>query len=74
MKLLRTSNVVEWLGVSRSTLWRWTRGGLFPAPIAIGPNAIAWREDEISAWLDARPRRHRPDASAEAEQGSPGDG
>lgn len=34
----------------RSTVWRWIKKGLFPAPEQIGPNTIAWRESALSAW------------------------
>ena len=44
------------LGVSRMTVWRWSRDGHLPAPLALGPNRIAWRESEIVAWEAARER------------------
>ncbi len=52
-----------WAGIcaevqkSRVQLWRDIRAGKFPPPIEIGPNAIAWRRDEVGEWLAARPRR-----------------
>jgi prophage regulatory protein len=42
---------------SRVQIWRDIRNGLFPAPIEIGPNSIAWHEAEISAWKADRRRR-----------------
>lgn len=44
-------------GLSRVHLWRLTRAGLFPAPIELGGNALAWRRQEIEAWKQSRPRR-----------------
>ena len=44
-------------GKSRVQIWRDVRDGLFPAPIALGPNSVAWYEDEVDAWLASRPRR-----------------
>ena len=44
-------------GKSRVQLWRDVRDGKFPAPIELGPNSVAWFEDEIDDWLAARPRR-----------------
>ena len=43
-------------GKSRTQAWRDIRAGTFPAPVTIGPNAVAWYEDEISAWNASRPR------------------
>ncbi len=46
---------------NRTTLARWIAAGLFPPPIHLGPNSIAWPADEIAA-LDARLRAERDDA------------
>ena len=29
----------------------------FPQPIALGSNRLAWRLDEVEAWIASRPRR-----------------
>jgi predicted DNA-binding transcriptional regulator AlpA len=29
----------------------------FPKPIALGANRLAWRLDEVEAWISSRPRR-----------------
>ncbi len=42
---------------SRTQLWRDVRKGLMPPPFELGPNAVAWWEDEVDANLAARPRR-----------------
>jgi prophage regulatory protein len=47
----------ERVGKSRVQIWRDIRRGLFPAPIELGPNSIAWFEDEIASHLESRPRR-----------------
>ena len=54
MKLLRANVLAEKLGVARVTLWRWVRDKRLPPPIQLGPNVIAWREEEIEEWLDSR--------------------
>ena len=38
------------LGVSRMTVWRWSKAGVLPAPVALGPHRVAWKESEIVAW------------------------
>jgi predicted DNA-binding transcriptional regulator AlpA len=35
---------------SRTHLRRLMRTGLFPKPVELAPNSIAWREDEILAY------------------------
>jgi prophage regulatory protein len=36
----------------RATVWRWVKAGLFPAPVKIGPNSVAWKEHEIEEWAE----------------------
>jgi prophage regulatory protein len=36
--------------LSRTTIWRKVKAGLFPAPIPIGPKSIAWDAEEIAQW------------------------
>jgi prophage regulatory protein len=48
---------VEITGVPTSTLYLKISQGAFPAPVKIGPRAVAWRASDIAAWLDAlKPR------------------
>jgi prophage regulatory protein len=52
-----------WAGVcqevhkSRVQLWRDVRAGVFPAPIEMGPNRVAWIRSEVEQWKRTRPRR-----------------
>jgi len=39
-------------GKSRSTIYRWVRTGLLPAPRRIGPNSIGWLQSEIDEWIE----------------------
>ena len=55
-RILRDPVVQERTQLSRVQRWRRVRAGTFPAPIQLGPNSIGWWEDEIEAWLAARPR------------------
>ena len=42
--------------IGNSTLRRWVREGHFPKPVKLGANCVAWRLDEVNAWLASRPR------------------
>lgn len=53
--ILRVHEVERLLGTSRTTIWRWVRSGIFPSPLQIGPNTIAWRTADIEDWLQSRP-------------------
>ena len=55
-RLLRLSEVLARCGLSRSSLYRMMRDGSFPEPLKVGVRAVRWRESEIEAWLESRPR------------------
>jgi len=55
-ELLTTAQAAALAGVGQRTWWRWTRSGLAPAPIKIGPGphaAVRYRRAEIEAWIAA---------------------
>ena len=54
--VLRRRDVEKKIGVSKATLHRWVRDGQFPRPIRLGVRAVAWRAEEIEAWLASRNR------------------
>lgn len=47
---LNIQEVSAVLKVSRSTLWRWIKEGLFPKPIRLGPKAVRWKVSDLAAW------------------------
>lgn len=49
--LLKTSEVIERLGVCRSTLYRGVRAGIYPPPVPMGTRSIRWRSSDIQALL-----------------------
>jgi predicted DNA-binding transcriptional regulator AlpA len=60
--LLSKPQLLEFLGVSYSSVFNWMRAGLFPLPRVIGPSSgrssrIAWYASEVQAWLASRPQR-----------------
>ncbi len=57
MKILRRAEVMERIGVSNITLWRWIQAKKFPAPLELGANTIGWLESDIDDWITSRVRR-----------------
>lgn len=49
-RLVRPDQVLEMLGVSRVTLWKYVKDGKFPAPIKIGASRF-WDEAEVNEWF-----------------------
>ena len=56
MRILRTAEVVERIGLSRSTLWRLERASDFPERVHLGVNSVGWLETDIDSWLNNRRR------------------
>lgn len=54
-RILSARQVWELIGVSRTTVWRWERSGLFPRRRVLGKNRIGWLAREIFEWIRTRP-------------------
>lgn len=54
--ILRFPEVKKRTGVSRSTVWRLERAGLFPQRVRIGMRGVGWYESEIDKFLADRER------------------
>lgn len=57
--VIRWRRVKELVNLSRVTVWRMERRGLFPGRVQLGASSVGWWEHEIQAWLDSRPRAGR---------------
>lgn len=55
-RLLRRPEVEHDTGLARSTLYDAIRAGTFPKPVPLTTSAriVAWRSDEVEAWIQAR--------------------
>ena len=54
LRFLRMREVIEMVGVSRATIYRWMDAGDFPRSIALGGNSIAWSEKSVQEWMESR--------------------
>lgn len=54
MRFLRFREVRLMVGLSRSTIWRLQRAGMFPRSRRIGKSATAWLESEVLEWMKER--------------------
>jgi prophage regulatory protein len=74
-KLLRFPGVqVKTGGLSRTTIWRLERDGLFPKRRLLTGKIVAWDEAEIDEWIKSRiqevgpaPSRHFKDFERKAD-------
>ena len=54
--LLTPRQVLDMVGISKATMYRFLRSGAFPAAVMLGERLPRWRLSEIEAWLESRPR------------------
>lgn len=54
--LLRLPVVLQRVGVSKTTLYRWASIGMFPKPRALTPtgSTVAWSAAEVDAWIESK--------------------
>jgi prophage regulatory protein len=54
LRLIRFQTVRDRTGLSRSTIWRLERIGAFPKHHRISANAVAWVEQDVVDWMQAK--------------------
>ncbi len=55
LKLLTQKQVVDLVGLSRTTIWRLERAGQFPRRRQVSTKAVRWNKAEIEDWISSRP-------------------
>jgi predicted DNA-binding transcriptional regulator AlpA len=50
-RILRSKEVQDMTGLSRTTLWRLERADKFPSRVSLGLNSIGWRFNEVNEWI-----------------------
>jgi len=53
-RLIRLPNVMGRTGLSKTTIWRLARAGNFPKSVTPSSGTVAWVEEEIADWIDAK--------------------
>ena len=54
--VVRSKDLRQLTGLSRSSVWRLERDGDFPARIRLTRTGVGWRRIDIEAWLATRPQ------------------
>ena len=67
--LLTTKETGALTKLSRTSLWRMTRDGRFPAPRELGHGQIRWSEDDVRDWLSNLPSRQYPAQHVHGKRG-----
>lgn len=55
-KLIRRKQMLELIGLSRTTQWRLEKAGRFPTRVRIGAGSVGWHLAEVEEWVKGRER------------------
>ncbi|UNU74059.1 AlpA family phage regulatory protein [Moraxella nasovis] len=50
----RINQILPFLPIGKSTVWKWVREGKFPEPVKLSSTMTAWRNSDIHAWIEAQ--------------------
>lgn len=53
-KYLRITQVIQKIGVGKSTIWLLSKEGKFPKPIKISTKVTVWEEEKIDEWIQLK--------------------
>ena len=48
---LRQAQVLQFVPISKSTLWRRVEAKTFPQPIKLSPRVTVWRVEDLLGWI-----------------------
>ena len=52
--IVSPTQVTQWVGLSKPTIWRMRRANTFPVPLRLSPGRVGWRTSVIESWLRER--------------------
>lgn len=64
---LRLPQVLAFVPISKSTLWRRIQAHTFPEPLKLSPRVTVWRAEDIRQWISQQ--IHAPDGLTPACEG-----
>lgn len=64
VSLLRLPAIMAKTTFSETSIYRLMKTGEFPKPLKLGERAVAWRSDEVDAWIESRTRSTVGDTAA----------
>ncbi len=54
MEFLRETEVCQKVKLSRVTIWRMEKNGLFPKRRQVAPKSVRWLRQEVEEWMQSR--------------------
>lgn len=53
-KILRLKAVMDWTGLSRSTIYAMIKNRSFPQSVSLSSRSVGWLEADIQGWIASR--------------------
>ena len=53
LRFMRMREVIEMVGVSRATIYRWMDASDFPRSITLDGKTIAWSKKSVQEWMES---------------------
>lgn len=53
-RIYRLGSVTERVGLSKATLYKMIKAGLFPNSKRLGTRSVGWLASDITAWIESR--------------------
>ena len=67
-RMLRLTDICEYLGISRATVWRWVQTMAdFPKPIRLSSGITVWDEGELRHWVASKKANNTGNAFCQKE-------
>lgn len=54
MNILRLKQLEIRTGLSKATLYKLIKAGMFPAQKHLGLRSVGWLESDVTAWIESR--------------------
>ena len=58
-RIIRIKELLDVVGLSRSTIYRSMKKKLFPKPVKLTEGSIGWKESQINKWMKGRKNDQR---------------
>lgn len=65
LKVMKLSQVTQYVGLSRPTIYRKISDGTFPKPVRISTGRVGWFVDDVDVWLATLTKGQIPQSTEE---------
>lgn len=52
--MIKLKDVMKLTALSKATIYRFIKEGVFPKQVLLGANSVVWIEEEVVEWLEEK--------------------